>query len=248
VASAQGCLGNVDAQAPTGAGDEPDLLLSHGNDPYLDHERPQDPSAGTRRATANSSTARGSGKGRETNGRERQERDAFPIDEAADLGVPDQWTEALVEEIRADALDDFDLVRQEAPDAPLDRWHAYLESGFDAQASQARTPCLVHNDLAAEHVLCDPAAGSVTGIIDWSDVAIGDPAADLAGMFHWGGEELASAVLSQYEREADAALRARARFMAACRGVADVAFGVDTRRREYVAAGLRALQLCAGGS
>jgi len=29
VASAQGCLGDVDAQAPTCAGDEPNLLLSH---------------------------------------------------------------------------------------------------------------------------------------------------------------------------------------------------------------------------
>ena len=30
VAGAQGCLGDVDAQAPTSAGDEPNLLLSHG--------------------------------------------------------------------------------------------------------------------------------------------------------------------------------------------------------------------------
>jgi len=30
VTSAQGCLGDVDAQAPTSAGDEPNLLLSHG--------------------------------------------------------------------------------------------------------------------------------------------------------------------------------------------------------------------------
>lgn len=173
---------------------------------------------------------------------------AFPIDDAADLGVPDQGTEALLEEIRADALDDFGLVRQEAPDAPLDCWRAYLESGLDPRAARAGTPCLVHNDLAAEHILCDPIAGSVTGVIDWSDVAIGDPAADLAGMFHWGGEELASAVLSHYEGNGDDALCARARFMAACRGVADVAFGLGTCRREYVAAGLRALQLCAGGS
>jgi hypothetical protein len=36
----------------------------------------------------------------------------------------------------------------------------------------------------------------------------------------------------------------RARFMAACRGVADVVFGIDTNRPEYVAAGLRALALC----
>jgi hypothetical protein len=39
----------------------------------------------------------------------------------------------------------------------------------------------------------------------------------------------------------------RARFLAACRGVADVAFGLKTGRREYIDAGRRALDLCLGG-
>jgi hypothetical protein len=35
-----------------------------------------------------------------------------------------------------------------------------------------------------------------------------------------------------------------AHFLAACRGVADVAFGLDTGRQEYIDAGTRALRLC----
>lgn len=171
---------------------------------------------------------------------------AFPVQEAADLGVPDQGFETLIEELRSEALDDFELVRCAAPDAPLDRWRTYLEAGLvDAQVTLPQRPRLVHNDLAAEHILCDPVAGTVTGIIDWSDIAIGDPAADFAGMFHWGGEEFVARVRSHYGGDVAETLVARARFMAACRGVGDVRFGIETERREYVVGGIRALGLCA---
>ena len=173
---------------------------------------------------------------------------AFPVQEAADLGVPDQGFETLIEEVRAEALGDFALVSSAAPDAPLDRWRTYLEAGLvDAKAPMRQGRRLVHNDLAAEHILCDPVAGAVTGVIDWSDMAIGDAAADFAGVFHWGGEELVARVLSHYDGDVDDALLVRARFMAACRGVGDVRFGIETERREYIVAGIRALGLCVGG-
>ncbi len=162
--------------------------------------------------------------------------------------MPDQEFETLIEELRSEALGDFALVSSAAPDAPLDRWRAYLEAGLvDAQVRRPQRPRLVHNDLAAEHVLCDPVAGTVTGVIDWSDIAIGDPAADFAGMFHWGGEELVARVRSHYDGDVDDALLVRARFMAACRGVGDVRFGIETERREYIVAGIRALGLCVCG-
>jgi aminoglycoside phosphotransferase (APT) family kinase protein len=104
---------------------------------------------------------------------------------------------------------------------------------------------LLHNDLAAEHVLCDAETGIPTGVIDWSDMALGDPAADLAGILHWGGVPLAKLVLAHYDGHVDDHCLARARFLAACRGVGDVRFGLDMNRREYIAAGIRALRMCA---
>ena len=170
---------------------------------------------------------------------------AFPVSDAARLGVEHQPFDPLVEEARAEALTDFGLLTSVAPDAPLDTWHAYLKS----VVPDARPPlpaALVHNDLAAEHILIDEAAQAVTGIIDWSDIAVGDPAVDFAGVFHWGGEPFIDAVLSAYDGPCDDRLVPRARFMAACRGVGDVKFGLETDRREYIAGGLRALRLCAG--
>jgi aminoglycoside phosphotransferase (APT) family kinase protein len=38
---------------------------------------------------------------------------------------------------------------------------------------------LVHGDLDARHLLCDP-GGRVTGVIDWGDLHLGDPGVDLA--------------------------------------------------------------------
>jgi aminoglycoside phosphotransferase (APT) family kinase protein len=171
---------------------------------------------------------------------------SFSVSAAARCGVPEQRIGALIEEIRAEALRDFELVSEIAPDAPLEKWRSCLEAGVDAHPALGGTPALVHNDLAAEHLLLDPATQTVTGIIDWSDVAVSDPAVDFAGVFHWGGEALVNAVLSKYEGHVDELVLRRARFMAACRGVADVAFGLETDRREYIVAGVRALKLCFG--
>jgi aminoglycoside phosphotransferase (APT) family kinase protein len=170
---------------------------------------------------------------------------AFPAGEAARHGVQRQPIAPLVEEIRAEALEDFERLNAVAPDAPLETWHTYLKCGV-AEARSPLTPALVHNDLAAEHILVGEGAQTVTGIIDWSDLAVGDPALDIAAMFHWGGQAFAEAVLAAYDGSIDDGLVSRARFMAACRGVGDVKFGLETDRREYIAGGLRALRLCAG--
>ncbi|MFW5776068.1 MAG: phosphotransferase [Spirochaetota bacterium] len=42
-------------------------------------------------------------------------------------------------------------------------------------AQSHRRDCLVHGDRAAEHILYDSATRSLTGVIDWSEVSIGDP-------------------------------------------------------------------------
>ena len=170
---------------------------------------------------------------------------AFPIEEAERLGIQDQRTDPVIDECRTEALEDFPLVGDVAPDAPLDQWHAYLSDGPPENRARPPSPVLVHNDLAAEHVLCDEDSGNPTGVIDWSDMAIGDPAADFAGMLHWGGEPFAKALLAHYDGQVDEHFLARARFMAACRGVGDVRFGLDMNRLEYITAGIRALEMCA---
>ncbi len=171
---------------------------------------------------------------------------SFPISEAARLGVGDQEIGSLIEEIRMEALTDFESVNKVAPGAPLEEWYAYLKEGPGMIARWPSTPALLHNDLAAEHILFDSTTQAVTGIIDWSDIAVGDRSVDFAGVFHWGGEAFINAVLATYDGPIDDCVAPRARFIAACRGVGDVTFGLETDRREYIAAGIRALELAVG--
>lgn len=166
---------------------------------------------------------------------------AFPVEEAAAQGVPQQSLDSVIDEIRADALDDLQVVSEVAPEAPVVSVLRHLLDGPVPSTSRA---VLVHNDLAAEHILVDDGCRRVTGVIDWSDIAISDPTVDFAGMFHWGGRAFAEAVLASYDGPIDEGLRTRATFMAVCRGVMDVAFGRTFGRPEYIRAGLRALQLC----
>jgi aminoglycoside phosphotransferase (APT) family kinase protein len=169
---------------------------------------------------------------------------ALPLDLPQALGVPRYPLELLLDEIGPEALDNFEFVASAAPDAPLDEWRAFLIARPGTASMPREVSSLLHNDFAAEHILFDHVRGTVTGIVDWSDMAIGHPVADLAGVFHWGGENLMNAVLQSYAGPVDDDFIAWACYLAACRGAGDVAFGVLQNRREYVSAGLRALALC----
>ncbi len=58
---------------------------------------------------------------------------------------------------------------------------------------------LVHEDCHAAHLLLDPDAPErVTGILDWSDAWISDPAQDFARIFSWGGDRLLEPMLRGY--------------------------------------------------
>jgi aminoglycoside phosphotransferase (APT) family kinase protein len=82
---------------------------------------------------------------------------------------------------------------------------------------------LVHNDLAAEHVLLDPQSHRVRAILDWADAAIGDPAIDFAGLWAWRGERFARRALAHYALPWDEAFLARCRLTAWALGVGYVA-------------------------
>ena len=168
----------------------------------------------------------------------------FPAHRLAPLGVEQHDPDELIDEVQADALDDLAAVARVAPDRPMHQWRQYLSGRPPRLTHSGTARVLIHGDLAAEHVVCDPERWEITGIIDWSDIGLGDPAVDFAGLYHWGGQPLVDQVLASYDGPIDPELRTRANLLAACRGAADVAFGLEMKRPEYVAAGLRALDQC----
>ena len=104
-------------------------------------------------------------------------------------------------------------------------------------------PVFSHNDLGIEHVLIDPATGTVTGVIDWSDAAIVDPAVDFGLLYRDLGPAAAHAAMGSYRSGAGdlVTLEERARFYARCRLFEDLAYGLQTGRDSYVDKSLAAL-------
>lgn len=101
-----------------------------------------------------------------------------------------------------------------------------------------------HNDMGIEHVLVDPATGTVTGIIDWSDAAITDPACDFGLLYRDLGPDALDLALRGYEagpREAGK-IKARAGFYARCGLLEDMAYGLQEGHAKYLDKCLPALR------
>lgn len=87
-----------------------------------------------------------------------------------------------------------------------------------------RTLC--HNDLGAEHLLVDPPSGELSGIIDWTDAALTDPARDLALIYRDLGPGAATAV-ARIAGIGEPSLLERTAFLARCKWIEDYAYGID---------------------
>lgn len=97
---------------------------------------------------------------------------------------------------------------------------------------------LCHNDLGAEHLLVDPATGTLTGVIDWADAAITDPAVDLARVLRDLGGRALEATLAHYEAPWTDADRERAAFYARCALLEDLAYGLGEGPAVYAEAAM----------
>jgi aminoglycoside phosphotransferase (APT) family kinase protein len=115
---------------------------------------------------------------------------AFPVERAQQLGAETHDPQTDVERFRTHVLPLLD------PDE-----RAAAESLLDEHAAAPYEPRLTHADLGPEHVLVE--RGRIGGVIDWTDMRIGDPAIDLAWALG-ASPEIASA----YPVDASAARRA----------------------------------------
>lgn len=69
-------------------------------------------------------------------------------------------------------------------DAEAARWlHTWGEQ-LSGELPETVAPTLVHGDLAPQNLLMSP-GGALTGIVDWGDAALADPATDFAKLPPW---------------------------------------------------------------
>ena len=161
----------------------------------------------------------------------------YPVNKAREAGVLEvhdlvaHWRDKSREQLRK-------LVD---PNVNRDLLRRYLEN--DTPLTFDGAPSLVHNDLWAEHILVDTRSGGVSGIIDWGDTIIGDPAIDFACLLAWYGESWLENVLKHYTLKLDAEVISRSRYLATCLAIHNITLGRDLGRDQWIEAGYTALQL-----
>jgi aminoglycoside phosphotransferase (APT) family kinase protein len=150
------------------------------------------------------------------------ERDTYPLS---------AWLE--------DAERDYREIAEHIPAASRRPLEVFLGS---TPPAEPLTEAFCHNDLGAEHVLVDVRTSEITGIIDWTDAAIADPARDLALVYRDLGPEVFGLTVADYESAFDDADRERVVFYARCKLLEDVAHGLSIPGAyRYAEAGLMRL-------
>jgi aminoglycoside phosphotransferase (APT) family kinase protein len=152
----------------------------------------------------------------------------------ADVGVPVGPVDPQGSELRA-----VDPIPVEAADPRA--WLADLTGPAELlRVLHAEPPpvstkrVLAHADLGAEHLLA--ADGRLTGVIDWSDAAVTDPALDFARLHRDFGPTFLDEALGAYGRDSPA-FRRRITFFARCAALEDLAYG----HPDYTRAATRSL-------
>ena len=126
------------------------------------------------------------------------------------------------------------------------RMREVVERGFgrflDEELATLEDVALVHCDLGCEHILIEEDGTTVTGLIDFEDVTIGDPAIDFVGIFVTYGMEAVERIRDCYQHALDVHFVNRLRFytwMASCH---EVIYGLEEGRSDLVEAGIAGLQ------
>lgn len=168
---------------------------------------------------------------------------SFPTDLTSKLGVlcagAETWRtgyEKFYERIRREVLP---LLTADERSSVQSRFEAYLNeaANFDCR------PVMTHADLGAEHILCDPVQGRITGIIDWGDTQIGDPALDFTGLYFDLGGDFTRQVLERYDGDVGETFWERVSFYAWLIPFYEVLYGLEIEDRERLSNGLKQLRL-----
>ncbi|MPZ98525.1 MAG: phosphotransferase [Dehalococcoidia bacterium] len=130
---------------------------------------------------------------------------AVPLDDVRETGVKeiDLWAERYAP-----------LFAESAPrlGPGTQKWLDALEGRFLAESGMRGAPrTLVHGDIAPEHIrLAED--GSLSGVIDFGDALIADPALDLGGLLLAHGSRFTEQVMAHYGGEVDSHFWRRMRF------------------------------------
>jgi aminoglycoside 2''-phosphotransferase len=165
----------------------------------------------------------------------------FPAERAARLlGVradSHQWRQKYLEFYDRIQTNAFPLLDIPACRVATQVWRAFLQD----EANFSFLPSLIHADLCADHILCDLERQQVSGIIDWEDATLGDPALDFVGLAYIAGWEPVERILNPYRGIVEDTFRRRIAFYLQAVPFHQILFGLQTNDQNHIQEGIHTL-------
>jgi len=153
----------------------------------------------------------------------------FSVDEAKRLGLTEGWDGWYIKIIRNFRDTIVSRLTPSAQKPAMTCIEQMLAEPFESM--------VIHGDFALEdHVFFDEKRQELSGVIDFADVTLNDPAHDFQNIVEYGGEEFFEAVMSHYRGKEDPALLKRTKLRIEARPLFEAAdsllFGFEARFKE----------------
>ena len=128
----------------------------------------------------------------------------------------------------------FPHIRKDAKEHIYNTFHRFL----DDRENFRYEPVIVHGDLGSSNIIFDTEKGRVSGIIDFGQASVDDPAIDIASLIcpMGYGEDFIELILNIYPQAES--LIPRARFYVSTFAIQEALFGVETGDKEAFYSGI----------
>jgi aminoglycoside 2''-phosphotransferase len=105
------------------------------------------------------------------------------------------------EEYSADLVSAKNLIYPKLSAFEQNRITQMFATYFSHKINFNYTPALIHNDFSTDHILYEKTISEISGIIDFGDLAIGDPDYDLMYLYDSFGVDFINGLLRYYDRQ-----------------------------------------------
>jgi len=107
-------------------------------------------------------------------------------------------------------------------------------------------PCFIHGDLGGWNMLYDMETSRVSGLLDWGNASISDPALDYSELVYDYGDEFSTVFLgvtNQSGIKHDYGFLKRSAFYVRISGIIDALYGIENDNPSYIKQGLEDIEI-----
>ena len=164
---------------------------------------------------------------------------SFPVDEAKMCGVRERPAKDSCRGFHRDARK---IIYPKLSESERDACESWFQKYYSDPANTSYKPSLIHGDLQGRHVLFNPESESINGVIDFSDIWIGDPDHDLHYLLREHGEDFIRNLLKWYHHDDPERFFWKSRLFYLLRCIDEIVWGMEDDHQDHVKEGWRDLK------